>query len=73
MVVQDRGIPKVSSKLQLGADGEKRHGDSAIAGLLYYYASQKELPVFDYLAVPRQSRAAYDGFSVSRRSNFSGW
>jgi phage FluMu gp28-like protein len=39
MVVMEKGVPKVSDGKNKGTDGKDRHGDSAIACLMLWYAS----------------------------------
>jgi phage FluMu gp28-like protein len=49
--VLDNGIAKISERRQ-GSDGKGRHGDSAMAAALAYFASRAESGQFGYLAAP---------------------
>lgn len=45
------GVVKVpDDHATTGADGLKRHGDSAVASALAYYVSRQDIPEFDYTA-----------------------
>jgi len=44
LVVVDKGIPLIPDVRTDGADGGKRHGDSAVAIMLAYAASRAEVP-----------------------------
>jgi phage FluMu gp28-like protein len=58
MVVMDKGIPKVPDKKSKGTDGMQRHGDSAIAGVLAWFASLNGGGVFDFDVVETKDEYA---------------
>lgn len=47
VVVMDKGVAKVPERTT-GQDGKKRHGDSAIAGVMAYGASRSDYEEYDY-------------------------
>ncbi|SDU08827.1 hypothetical protein [Stappia sp. ES.058] len=54
------GIIKVPDDHSVnGADGMKRHGDSAIASALAWYVSRQDLPEFDYTAARHSPLAQF--------------
>jgi phage FluMu gp28-like protein len=80
-----RGIARVGDRT-IGKDGGKRHGDSAIAAALAYYASRAEVAgEVDYRSIPRsrwKGDSARDPFGApanedtarhGRFGNFSAW
>jgi len=83
LVRSDKGVPKVPDDAHTkGADGAKRHGDSAIAGAMAIYATTLQWGPIEYMSasrsVWRDSREDDDAFD--RRHNapepalaFSGW
>ncbi|MGH7935209.1 MAG: hypothetical protein ACREQN_18865 [Candidatus Binataceae bacterium] len=57
-LVMDKGVVHVPDKRTRGADRKGRHGDSAIAGALAFFASHTEAAEIDYTPAPRRSAAA---------------
>ncbi len=53
-LVMDQGVVRVPERRLRGASGKPRHGDSAIAGALAYYASKLDATAIAYAAVPRR-------------------
>lgn len=54
----DNGIIKVPRDFRFkGSDGLDRHGDSAIAGALAYYASRQDYTEYDYRSASRDARS----------------
>ena len=47
----EHGVAKISER-RSGSDGKGRHGDSAMAAALAYFASRAEDAQFGYLAAP---------------------
>ncbi|HUY26567.1 MAG TPA: hypothetical protein VMV27_04030 [Candidatus Binataceae bacterium] len=47
-LVMDKGVAKVPERRTTDSAGNQRHGDSAIAGALAWYASKLDPQVFDY-------------------------
>ncbi len=52
-LVMDKGIVKAPERRERDAAGRERHGDSAIAGALAYFASHQDVVEYDYLSIPR--------------------
>jgi phage FluMu gp28-like protein len=50
-IVMEHGVARVSER-HTGADGKRRHGDSAIAAALAYFASRAEVTEIAYRAAP---------------------
>ncbi|HVN28208.1 MAG TPA: hypothetical protein VMT64_06960, partial [Candidatus Binataceae bacterium] len=50
-IVIDRGIAQVGDRRVRGSDNKSRHGDSAIAAALAYFASHRDVAEIDYRAV----------------------
>jgi len=48
LVILKNGFPGMSSDHLQGADGEDRHGDSAVAGVLAHAASEMDVEEYDY-------------------------
>ena len=46
------GVARIPQKRATGADGLKRHGDSAIAHLLADYASKNPTGAIEFIAIP---------------------
>ena len=46
------GVARIPQKRSTGADGLKRHGDSAIAHLLADYASKNPSAAIEFIAIP---------------------
>jgi len=65
LVEQISGIPKLPETKIKGADGEKRHGDGAVAGLLMWYASCQEGSPIEFQALG-QPRASLQSFADDR-------
>lgn len=79
-LVMDGGVAKVpESKRYAGADGKQRHGDSAIAGALSWFASLIDAVPIEFQAVggPRQGLRAFDddmaGGFVALAESDTGW
>ncbi len=67
MIAMDRGVAKIPDKVRTtGADGGQRHGDSAIAGALAWYASEREVAEYGYTPA---SAAAPANRMVPRRGD----
>jgi phage FluMu gp28-like protein len=47
-IVVDHGIAQVGDRRVRGSDNQSRHGDSAIAAALAYFASRQDVVEFDY-------------------------
>jgi phage FluMu gp28-like protein len=52
-LVMDKGVVKAPERRERDAAGRERHGDSAIAGALAYFASHQDVVEYDYLSIPR--------------------
>ena len=52
-LVMEQGVVRVPERRSISASGKRRHGDSAIAGALAYFASQMETAEVAYQAAPR--------------------
>jgi phage FluMu gp28-like protein len=52
----ERGVARIPERRIKGEDGRQRHGDSAIAGALAYYASQTEHQEYAYMTAPLARR-----------------
>jgi phage FluMu gp28-like protein len=52
----ERGIAKIPESRTRSEDGRQRHGDSAIAGALAYYASQTKRQAYEFMAAPLARR-----------------
>jgi phage FluMu gp28-like protein len=50
-VITNKGIPQISDRDYKGTDGERRHGDSAIACLNFWYASCQSVGAIEWEAV----------------------
>lgn len=48
-----KGVPRIPDKRSTDDDGNKRHGDAAIALVLGYYASKRSVTVIEFQAVGR--------------------
>ncbi len=51
MVRMEHGVARVPDGREQGRDGQQRHGDSAIAGALAYYASTRDHQEYSYTPV----------------------
>jgi phage FluMu gp28-like protein len=60
-LVMDKGVVKVPERRERDASGRERHGDSAIAGALAYFASHQDVVEYDYLSIPRLAARANAG------------
>jgi phage FluMu gp28-like protein len=56
LLQMQQGVARVAERRTRGQEGEQRHGDSAIAGALAYYASQSSHEEYAYTAISRSSR-----------------
>ena len=54
----EKGVAKIPERRSRGEDGNKRHGDSAIAGALAWYASTLNPMVYGY--TPARGRRLFD-------------
>jgi phage FluMu gp28-like protein len=52
-IVVERGIAMVGDKRMRGSDRKSRHGDSAIAAALAYFASRQDVAEIDYRPISR--------------------
>lgn len=48
LAVMAHGIPQIPDARTKGADGNKRHGDSLVAGAMAYWASLQDVVEYDY-------------------------
>ncbi|MGH7917291.1 MAG: hypothetical protein ACREQE_07465, partial [Candidatus Binataceae bacterium] len=62
-LVMDRGVVHVPDRRARGADHKNRHGDSAIAGALAYFASHAEISEMAYTPVRRQRASGGNSLS----------
>ncbi|HXZ87639.1 MAG TPA: hypothetical protein VEF07_03645 [Candidatus Binataceae bacterium] len=60
-LVMEKGVVHVPERRGRDADGKRRHGDSAIAAALAYYASQTGPSEVAYAAAPRRHAAGEAG------------
>lgn len=52
-VVLVQGIPKIpDEKKNKGKDGKNRHGDGAIAGVMFWYAANREVAPIEFQSIP---------------------
>lgn len=73
MVEYVRGVPQIpDSKKNKGTDGRPRHGDSAIAALLGWFASCQEGGEIDYESIEIPEMAGFDGFTVGSGGDYYG-
>lgn len=54
------GVARIPQKRATGADGLKRHGDSAIAHLLADYASKNPTGAIEFIELPSKDNTAFD-------------
>lgn len=67
-IVVERGIPHIPDSKNTGTDGKPRHGDSAIAGLMLWYASCNGGAPFEFeLGKEREDQAIADYGNYSFR------
>jgi len=60
-IVLEQGVAKVAER-RAGADGKGRHGDSAMAAALAFFASRADAGQIAYLAAPRSAKGHnFDG------------
>ncbi len=64
MLRMEKGIARLAERRTRGEDGNQRHGDSAIAGALAYYASYSNHQEYEYTPVRRS-----EGRTVSSESH----
>jgi phage FluMu gp28-like protein len=64
-LVMERGVVKVMERRERDATGA-RHGDSAIAGALAYFASYQDAVEYDYAPISRFAAPAIAGGMVNR-------
>ena len=60
LVKMIHGVARVPDERNTGKDGNKRHGDAAIAIALMHYASRREFEMFAYTAIPNRYRPGAD-------------
>jgi hypothetical protein len=48
MLRMEQGVAKIPERRMRGGDGHQRHGDSAIAGALAYYATKSDHQEYAY-------------------------
>ena len=73
MLRMERGVARIPERRNPGEGGRQRHGDSAIAGALAFYASCSDNEQYDYTPVPstgpgRTWRDGDDTICPSRRT-----
>ena len=63
-VKMERGVPKVpdTGHSKDAKDGKQRHGDTAIAGMLAWFASLNAASPFEYYSAPREHMSDIGGF-----------
>jgi phage FluMu gp28-like protein len=59
MLRMEKGVARVPDRRIAGDDGRMRHGDSAIAGALAWYASKTNHQEYAYTPVGKQLRPQY--------------
>lgn len=78
-LVMENGIVHVADRKNIGANGRPRHGDSAIAGSLAYFASHCETKEYSYMPAAPAQKAVHekpelwqgdDGIRAHRRGRF---
>jgi phage FluMu gp28-like protein len=52
-IVIERGVAQIGARRMRGSDKKSRHGDSAIAAALAYFASRQEVAEIDYRSISR--------------------
>jgi phage FluMu gp28-like protein len=57
-LVMDNGVVHVADRKNIGANGRPRHGDSAIAGALAYFASNRDTTEYSYMPAARAQKAS---------------
>ena len=64
------GVARIPQKRSTGADGLKRHGDSAIAHLLADYASKNPSAAIEFIELPNNETSRFDDedIEMSERS-----
>jgi hypothetical protein len=60
----EKGVAKIPEHRTRGEDGHNRHGDSAIAGALAWYASRGDHQEYAYTPVAATPRPAGDDAAV---------
>ncbi|MDC9620128.1 terminase family protein [Xenorhabdus sp. XENO-7] len=55
-----RGVPKIDRNRRAGADGKKRHGDSAGAYLMFTRATYMDGQLIEFIPLPDKHTAAHD-------------
>jgi phage FluMu gp28-like protein len=58
-IVLERGVAKISER-RAGVDGKGRHGDSAMAAALAYFASRKDTGEVAYTPVPQRKSRLFE-------------
>jgi len=72
LIMVDRGIPKIPDHARTrGADGGQRHGDSAIACVLAWYANTRDIAPIEFMStgIPRFGYGLADYLQGSGRDN----
>jgi phage FluMu gp28-like protein len=69
MLRMEQGVAKIPERRMRGGDGHQRHGDSAIAGALAWYATKSDQREYAYTPARQWSEAKRAGESASRVHN----
>ena len=64
------GVARIPQKRATGADGLKRHGDSAIAHLLADYASKNPSAPIEFIGLPSRDENNFEEESYSGERSF---
>lgn len=65
-----KGVPAIATRRVKGSDGEWRHGDAAVAGLLAFAVTAQDVAPIEFQSAGRRlGGQAYD----LGRANFNGW
>lgn len=73
LVESIKGIPTLPDKTFKGSDGKPRHGDSAIAGLLAYFASLNPAAPIEFQSVRNDRFSSRDFVGAGRGNGFEGF
>lgn len=75
MLRMEQGIAKIPERRMRGGDGRQRHGDSAIAGALAWYASRSNHEEYAYTPATRDARdsATARNEEEDQRGGRGGW
>ncbi len=64
-IMVENGVARVGDRRLRGSDAKERHGDSAIAAALAYFASRLDVAEVDYRPVARLESRAHDPFAAA--------